>query len=322
MTDFTPGRRTLLAGGLALALTGRAAAQAPDKTVNDKADNLTTLDGWVDAFGRPTAKVMLNGRGPFDFLVDTGANLTVITKRRAQELGVIPSGTTTINGTTGSAELPVAILARLATGVVDAADLRVAVLPDALLPHQDGVLGADMFVDRRLVFEIPQKRVRVEQSHRSMAIAPHLAGVGSLRVRNGRLAEIDGRIGRLGARLMLDTGAAVCIANHSLGAALLKAYPRTWHANKAAVRGVNGRTITGDLLMLPDLSFGGLIVRDAIAVAADAPIFDLWQLSSAPAMIVGVNVLSRMASFAIDYGAGQFEAQPLASALDGALQLS
>ena len=31
-----------------------------------------TLDAWVDAYGRPAARVMLNGKGPFSFMVDTG----------------------------------------------------------------------------------------------------------------------------------------------------------------------------------------------------------------------------------------------------------
>lgn len=28
------------------------------------------LDAWVDMYGRPTAKVMINGQGPFQFMVD------------------------------------------------------------------------------------------------------------------------------------------------------------------------------------------------------------------------------------------------------------
>jgi hypothetical protein len=49
-------------------------------------------------------------------------------------------------------------------------------------------------------------------------------------------------------------------------------------------------------------------VKDAGCVAADAPIFDLWGLKDEPAMIVGVNLLSRLSSFSIDYGAKVFDA--------------
>ena len=43
-------------------------------------------------------------------------------------------------------------------------------------------------------------------------------------------------------------------------------------------------------------------------MAAEAPIFDLWELTEEPAMIVGVNLLSRLSSFSIDYGARVFDA--------------
>jgi hypothetical protein len=56
-------------------------------------------------------------------------------------------------------------------------------------------------------------------------------------------------------------------------------------------------------------------VVDAGAVAADAPIFRLWGLDKDPAMIVGVNLLSRLASFSIDYGARMFDAELMAAAI-------
>ncbi len=50
-------------------------------------------------------------------------------------------------------------------------------------------------------------------------------------------------------------------------------------------------------------------VEDASCIAADASIFNLWDLNRGPAMIVGVGLLSRLASFSIDYGARAFDAR-------------
>jgi hypothetical protein len=133
-----------------------------------------------------------------------------------------------------------------------------------------------------------------------------------MHVRNGRLAELDGHIGRIDVRMMLDTGADNCIVNTALEAGLLKTFPRIARVEQATVVGVTGQVVTGTYLALPDVRFGGVTLRDAGAVAADAPIFDLWGLRGTPAMIVGINVLSRLASFTVDYGAGAFEAIPLA----------
>lgn len=264
-----------------------------------------TLDAWTDTYGRPTASTMINGKGPFSFLVDTGSTTTVITERLATLLGTISTGTATVAGTTGAAITPITTLDRIHTGAVTKEGLRVAILPDASLARGDGILGADIFVGKRLVFSIRDKLVRVESSKRHTRVASR----GNLRLRNGMLAEVDGRVGNISARLMLDTGADHCIANPVLGEALRRAYPRLERIPKVRVVGVTGHKILGEYVVLPRVDLKAFMVKDAGAVIADASIFKLWELESEPAMIVGVNLLSRLSEFAIDYGARQFDAQ-------------
>jgi hypothetical protein len=116
--------------------------------------------------------------------------------------------------------MPVARLELVACGVVTKEKLRVAVFPEAGLSSGDGILGADMFAGRRLVFNIRQKQVRVEPTRRSTRRA-----VGNMRVRNGLLAEIDGKVGNVNACLLLDTGAQNYIADMALSDALRKHRP-------------------------------------------------------------------------------------------------
>ncbi|MEP7209993.1 MAG: aspartyl protease family protein [Alphaproteobacteria bacterium] len=323
MINRALARRSVLLGGLGAALAasgfGPAFGQATGTRLGGPAVPpakdpaiVSPLDAWVDIYGRPTARVMLNGKGPFEFLVDTGANITVLSARRALEIGAPLTGMATINGTTGSADMPMATVDRLATGVVNVDALSVAVLPDEALPKQDGILGADVFVGRRLAFEMQHRRVLVQASQRNAMSRISGVNSASMRVRNGRLAEIAGHIGRIGVRMMLDTGADNCIVNKALEGRLLKTFPRIARVEHATVVGVTGQVMTGTYLALPDIRFGGVTLRDAGAVAADAPIFDIWGLTETPAMIVGINVLSRLASFSIDYGAQTFEAIPLA----------
>ena len=112
-------RRSLLGAMPALGLpllggTGQAFAQAPhlaaappgsdarlDPAIDGEIDYLP--DAWVDIYGRPTARVMINGQGPFQFMVDTGSTTTVITNRLLERLGSVSTGVATVVGTTGSA---------------------------------------------------------------------------------------------------------------------------------------------------------------------------------------------------------------------------
>ena len=114
-----------LAGGLAAPAFGER--QPPTGTrIDDSAgtDLTSTLDAWVDAYGRPTAKVMFNGQGPFHFMVDTGSTTTVMAARHVETLGAPITGMARVAGTTGVAETPVARLALIETGAVTKKDLR------------------------------------------------------------------------------------------------------------------------------------------------------------------------------------------------------
>lgn len=286
-------------------LAGAASAQVTGSRVAApvQEDITTSLDAWVDTYGRPTAKVMLNGRGPYQLMVDTGSTTTVLAERVVAELGAPVVGQATVAGTTGMAITPLANILEIETGAVAKRNVRVAVLPDLSLARTDGILGADIFAGKKLIFNIPAKQVRIEPSRRLRS-----APLGNMRVRNGLLAEIDGRVGAVSAKLMLDTGAQNCIANMPLSEALRRAHPRLERVDNIRVYGVTGQVIAGQHIALPKVDMKAFSVKDASCVAADAPIFGLWGLSDEPAMIVGVNLLSRLSTFSIDYGSKVFDA--------------
>jgi predicted aspartyl protease len=258
------------------------------------------LDAWTDTFGRPIAKVYLDGKGPFDFMVDTGSTNSVITQRLAILLASPIVGRARVSGTTGTAEMPLAQVAKLETGVVTKEGLSVAVLPGAGMTKIDGILGADVFIGKKLSFDIQAKEVKVEPSRRNNA------GV-NMRLRNGMLAEVDGMIGNIRTRMMLDTGAQYCIVNLPLEQELERKFPNLRRVDHVRVIGVTGASIRGDYFVLPKVLFSRFTVQGGDAVAADAQIFRTWNLDKEPAMIVGMSLLSRLATFSIDYGARQFE---------------
>ena len=303
---FDMTRRLVLGALPALAFAGVAGAQTPAMVPSE--DPTASLDTWFDLYGRPTAKVMLNGRGPFSFMVDTGSTVTVIAQRHLALLGAPIVGMSTVAGTTGMAETPVARIDTVEAGALKKKALRVAVLPDDGVSNIDGILGADAFAGKRLEFNIPGKSVKILSSRHPMRVAPR----SQIRIRNGLLAEIDGKVGQVNAKLMLDTGAQNCIANIKLSQALLNAHPKLVRFNNTQVFGVTGHVMTGQFIALPKVEMRAFSVMDAGAVALDAPIFDLWKLKHEPAMIVGMNLLSRLRSFSIDYGAKAFDAQFLA----------
>jgi hypothetical protein len=308
-------RRALLAAGPCLAFVG--AAHAQQQPAPPEGEIAMALDAWTDTFGRPIAKVHLDGKGPFDFMVDTGSTNSVITQRVAILLASPIVGRARVSGTTGTADMPLAQIAKLETGVVAKQGLAVAILPGANLGKIDGILGADVFIGKKLSFDIQAKQVTVEESSRRRYPA------ANMRLRNGMLAEVDGMIGTIRTRMMLDTGAQYCIANIPLQRELERKFPNLRRVNRVKVVGVTGNVIYGDYFVLPKVMFSRFTVQNSDAVAADAQIFRTWDLEKEPAMIVGVSLLSRLATFSIDYGARQFDGELMADLIaENMVQLS
>lgn len=307
---FDLTRRMMLGALPALGLAGVAGAQTPlpkpgERIFQPGEEFTPALDTWLDLYGRPLAKVMLNGKGPFSFMVDTGSTVTVIAQRHLPAVGAEIVGNVMVAGTTGMAQTPLALIKDFEAGAAKKKSVQVAVLPDNGVANLDGILGADLFAGKRLTFNIARKTVAIEGSQHPVYVPPKSA----MRIRNGLLAEIDGRIGKVQCKLMLDTGAQNCIANLELSRALLKAHPKLVRLDNVKVFGVTGHVLTGQFIALPQVETRSFYVEDATAVALDAPIFHQWGLTKEPAMIVGMNLLSRLSSFVLDYGARSFDAK-------------
>jgi predicted aspartyl protease len=119
-----------------------------------------------DRAGRIVAPVEINGRGPFRFILDTGANRSAISAATAEELGLevevdAPMG---VHGVTGSSILPSVEVASLRAGEIDFGGRRMPVLPQAVFGGTDGILGIDALQDARVEVDFARDRVTIRRS--------------------------------------------------------------------------------------------------------------------------------------------------------------
>ena len=90
-------RRLLAHGGAALAFApalARAAALPPATTsapAIPPKPSAEAIQAFLDATRRMTLDVSIDDKGPFRFMVDTGADQSVISTEVAQQLGCAPS---------------------------------------------------------------------------------------------------------------------------------------------------------------------------------------------------------------------------------------
>jgi hypothetical protein len=105
--------------------------------------------------------VTVNGRGPFDFMVDTGSQVTVVDPSLAQELGLKSQGTVGLVSTASYAQASSSVLDSLKAGG-QAVGHSLAVVQDlgqiqAADPHIRGVLGEDFLAHFDMLIDYGRK---------------------------------------------------------------------------------------------------------------------------------------------------------------------
>jgi len=125
--------------------------------------------------GRPiiTVDAVVNGNGPFNFVVDTGASHTVISNQTAEKLGLNGNSPCCCESTTGrsaqGAGGPVAARATtvesVRVGDVEVKNVEVALIDLKSLSNAwDGIIGYTFMKDFKVVIDYPRQEISFEKS--------------------------------------------------------------------------------------------------------------------------------------------------------------
>ena len=256
----------------------------------------------LDHIGRVVVPVMINGQGPFHFVVDTGASHSTLSPTAATALGLTPSAVASVivDGITGSASVSAVTIERLETGTVVLRRTPMPVVWAPVLGGADGILGTAGLSTQSLVVDFQHNRAlitgRMGFTMRSAAMRVH-----GVRLADGLMA-IDTRVAGVKVRAVIDTGAERSMGNLALRDAVVP--PRTVGAvaSLTSVYGATKDTEPGELLRVPTISIDALRIEDVVLVFGDFHIFKVWDMEKEPAMIIGMDVLGTTSSLGIDFG--------------------
>jgi predicted aspartyl protease len=305
--------RAVLAAAVAVALTGLAAARGPadsaalpepaaTPSAPPEAAPKADYDAATraDQIGRVVVPVMVNGRGPFPFALDTGANRTVLTPHLAQALGlaVTSDEKVTMNGTTGSANVPTALVDRVAAGDVTLVDQRLPVA-SALTNDIEGVLGVDGLSSKRVMIDFKSGKIEIRNSRFEQPLngTPRL----SAQLRFGRLMVVDAYVERVRVKAVIDTGSEYTLGNIALYDALQD--PSHSRVTYPAVE-VRGETLdlqAGERWPVVAIKVGNVNAIHFSIVFGRFYIFQLWNLQYQPAVVIGMDLMSKLDMLVLDY---------------------
>ncbi|MBV8910584.1 MAG: aspartyl protease family protein [Gammaproteobacteria bacterium] len=260
-----------------------------------------------DRIGRIWAPVLIDGKGPYRLVLDTGANRSAITSRAAQLLGIptTTNGGTLVTGFTGSAMAPTIHAERLEVGDLLMGPTEMPVLPDVFGGAQ-GVLGIEGLQNKRIVADFTRDYLEIGRSHGERA-RPGFTVV-PLKVIKGGLLIADVRVGTVRTKAIVDTGAQGTVGNLALREALLRHPPRD--ARHEDIIGVSLDIQSGDNLPLPDLDFGRMKVQGVRILFGDMYLFQHWKLTDQPTMTLGMDLLGSFDVLIIDYNRQELQIRP------------
>jgi len=255
----------------------------------------------VDHIGRVVVPVMVDGQGPFRFIVDTGASRSTISPQLAHLLGLDPSASLPlqVHGITGTEEVPSVPIRRLQAGDLVIEDTRLPVIWAPLMAGADGILGVAGLKGRRILVDFQHNRVMISRSHG----APTTPGFDRVPVRilESGLLVIAARVGGVRVDAIIDTGSERTIANNALRDALAWRRGRNDVAKVTQVYGATTDVESGQVEMAPMIDFGPIKISDVTLVYGDFHIFQVWGMESHPAIIIGMDILGTVNALAIDY---------------------
>ncbi len=251
-----------------------------------------------DRIGRIWAPVMINGKGPFRLVLDTGASRSAIIASVASNLGT-PSRQSKpimVRGVTGAAVVP--------TVYVDSMEVGELLIEPATLPivadvfgGAEGVLGREGLPDKRIFADFVHDKLVITRSHRERA-DPGFATV-PLKVFRGGLLGAEIQVGSIHAIAIIDTGAQRTVGNMALREALMRRPPKD--AIGEDIVGVTLEEQRGDLVPAPPIRIGSLQIHHANVTFADTYLFDHLGMSDRPTMFLGMDVLGSFDVLIIDY---------------------
>lgn len=291
--------------GLAAALfvAAPALAATPEHVAGDMPPAATTVATGEDLSRRMTVPVTINGQGPFHFVIDTGADRTVISKELAEQLALPKSGTAKLHAMGGSAQVNMVRIDRIQVSDKISRKVRAAALPSKYV-GADGLIGIDSLKGQRIVMDFQAGTMTLQASDTPEDDVPEGVDVivVTARTRLGQLVLADADANGQKVWVIVDTGAQNSVGNNRLRKLMVERNPATM-VKPIQMIDVLGRSTPADYTVVSRLRIGGVMLGNAALAFADAHPFKLFELEKKPSMLLGMESLRAFQRVSVDFAA-------------------
>jgi predicted aspartyl protease len=254
------GGKSILLGMAFAANTWAAAPAAVDSNLHTY-----TVKGYL-----MVVSVSVNNRGPFDFLVDTGTNTTLIDADLAKELGLKPAGKISLTSLGKSVPVARYLLENMRAGPASVSNLEVLGAPmqqlRALGGNIRGILGMNFLLEFSFLLDYEHQRLELypfpAQASAPEGFRTH-AEINDWRI----LIPVASPASRKGTwQLELDSGIPQLLVFHARMAPAGKGTDRCQQASCLTQVATNLSRQSADTVRVRDLSIGDIHLEETPAV--------------------------------------------------------
>ena len=269
---------------------------APPLARIDPAPDTETIRISADLAARMTVPVRIGTAGPFRFLIDTGAQNTVVSSDLAGRLALPADRAARLIGVAGEHPVQTVLVDELGLGRRSYFGLIAPVLEQSNI-GADGIVGVDSLQDQRVVIDFRANTIAVSDA-RTLGGNAGYEIIVTARGRSGQLIVTDATIDGVRTAVVIDTGAETTIGNPALLAALGRKKARL---EQTALDSVTGQSVPAGLAVARQLKLQGATLGNVTIAFADAPPFAFLGLARKPAILLGMRELRVFRRVAIDF---------------------
>lgn len=248
----------------------------------------------ADRHTRMTLPVLVEGIGPFAFIIDTGSQATAVTPEIRTAAALAPAGTATLVGMASRREVDLVDVGRIEFGNNSYTNFAAPVLLRENV-GADGIIGLDALQNFRVLIDFRKQTIAVENAATKAKPGGYEIVVRA-RSRLGQLLITDAMVEGVRVTVIIDTGAQASLANLALRDRI-----RAKRAHDVVTTDVNGVDIVGQLAFVRSLTIAGLSLEDVPLTFADTPAFAALGLQDQPVLSIGMQHLALFDRVAIDF---------------------
>lgn len=284
---------------------------------------VTSLPYTIDYNGWLTVKVTVNGQGPYDFIIDTGATNSLVFQNLAdiQKFALSEEPPHTVLGLAAQGAFPTYDIGELRAGEAKLNELVSVILPDWTVERKpQGILGLDFLSQYTLVFNVnsgqldlydPEAGPKKETMRRWKRIPLKQQNFG-IDVDHD-LYTVEGRLNNYTkVQFMLDLGASGTVVNRA--AVSVKNVSIDVHVSSTRLRNritgaLDQRLKQASAVRVNRLRVGRALWRRPIITIHDAPIFTELGVADKAFGLFGSDLV-RDRSFMLDFLNGEMRVGP------------